>query len=83
MKPGISDRARVSRIRNWKLLQLRGLYYKASLLLPEDRASIEPQWREAIDRAIVALGAEPQTDKEHREWRELYERLQENTDVVF
>lgn len=52
--------------RNWKIWRLRGLYWNAHLLTEERRARALEQ----IDAELIALGAEPQSDRVAREAEE-------------
>lgn len=73
--PASSPKQHTQRERAWKIRQLRGMWASTHLLHPSDWASVQ----KAIDRALVALGAESQTARRERELRELDELYKELT----
>lgn len=62
--PGISDKARLARIRNFKIMRLRGIYTCIADLMtdPLNITSIQ----DMIDKELQSLGAEREADRKEQ-----------------
>lgn len=56
--PGISEKAQATRIKNWNILILRGMYAKAVLITDYTRREV---FKHIIDTELEVLGAESET----------------------
>lgn len=54
-----TDKQRAARDRNWRIFQLRGLYYNWRGLDPD----LNDQLKQLVDEQLARLGAESETDR--------------------
>lgn len=66
MRP--SEAQREAKIRNWRIFRLRGAY---GLMYGTEW---EEAWKQSVDDALRSMGAEPESERQARIRKELWER---------
>jgi hypothetical protein len=66
---GISHKGAMSRLRNWEILQLRGLYASVGRLIHLDETARDIV-KEAVEKRLRELNAETEFDRKNRLYRE-------------